>query len=85
MEISIEFRVNKALRNAFIAHLENTANGLGGEDKIILNQLREEAEGTTPEEWSEELRSELGSFLLYLAGFQCINGYEGDDWEAREQ
>lgn len=85
MEISIEFRVNKALRNAFIAHLENTANGLGGEDKIILNKLKEEAESTTPEEWRGELRSELGIFILFQAGFQCMNGYEGDDWEANEQ
>ena len=81
MELTIEFKVNRPLRNAFIAHLRNIECGLGGEDKKSVEILRNEAERISPEEWSEELRSELGSFLLYLAGFQCLNGYEGDDWE----
>lgn len=81
MKIEIEFKVNAALENAFIAHLRNIECGLGGEDKKSVEILRDEAERTSPEEWSEELKNELGSFLLYLAGFQCLNGYEGDAWE----
>ena len=83
MELTIEFKVNRPLRNAFVAHLENIANGLGGEDKRIIDGLRKEAESTAPEEWSADLRSELGSFLLFMAGFQCMSGYEGDDWEEK--
>jgi hypothetical protein len=81
MELTIEFKVNAALENAFIAHLRNVENGLGGEDKKSVEILRNEAERISPEEWSEELKNELGSFLLFQAGFQCLNGYEGDDWE----
>lgn len=84
MKVEIEFRVNPPLRNAFIAHLRNIECGLGGEDKKSVEILRNEAERISPEKWSEELRSELGSFLLYLAGFQCLNGYEGDDWESKK-
>lgn len=83
MELTIEFKVNRPLRNAFIAHLGNVANGLCGADKKSVDELRKEAENATPEEWSEELRSEVGSFLLFMAGFQCLNGYEGDDWEEK--
>ena len=81
MKVEIEFKVNAALENAFVAHLRNVENGLGGEDKKSVEILRNEAERISPEEWSEELKSELGSFLLFQAGFQCLNGYEGDDWE----
>lgn len=83
MQLSIEFKVNAALENAFIDHLRNIECGLGGGDKKSVEILRDEAERIPSEEWSEELKNELGSFLLFQAGFQCLNGYEGDDWEAK--
>lgn len=82
MKTNVEFKVNKALQNVFIAHLENIAAGEAGEDRKYTLELAAEAKGN-PEEWSEELRQEMGSFLLLLAGFQCLNGYEGDDWQGK--
>lgn len=80
MKVELELKVNSRLKNAFIAHLENIAAGEAGEDRKYTLELAAEAKGN-PEEWSEELRQEMGSFLLLLAGFQCLNGYEGDDWQ----
>lgn len=82
MKTIIELKVNKALQNAFIAHLENIAAGEAGEDRKYTLELAAEAK-ENPDEWSEELRREMGSFILLLAGFQCLNGYEGDDWQAK--
>lgn len=82
MKTTIEFDVNVQLQDAFINHLENIAAGEGGEDRKYTLELAAEAKGN-PEEWSDELRQEMGSFLLLLAGFQCGAGYHMSEWVAK--
>ena len=81
MIINYEIEINKALEDAFLAHLDNVAAGLGREDRKDVEELIDHVKRTMPEEWNEYAKSELASYLMLLAGFQMQCGYSASDWE----
>jgi hypothetical protein len=83
MKIEFEFKVNRALEEAFRAYLESElAGSYDRHDKAYLRTQIEEVATKPAEEWSEGTKKDLSVYLMGRAGFQNASGYCGEEFEA---
>ena len=80
MKIEVEIHVNAALEAALIDYLESQAAGMDGHDRSEVEHLADEARREETENWPDELKRELGLYLMFRAGFQAGAGYMATDW-----
>lgn len=83
MKLEFEFKVNRALEDAFRAYLESElAGSYDRNDKAYLQAQIEEVTRKPAEDWSEGTKKDLSVYLMGRAGFQNASGYCGEDFEA---
>lgn len=81
MKVTAEFEVNEELKNFFIERLEDTAAGMGGEDRNEIEKIIADAKSKSPDDWNEVTKKELVTMLLIDAGFTYSEGYYARAYE----
>lgn len=82
MKVTAEFEVNQELEELFLRRLENTAIGMGKEDRAEVEKMIAEIKSKPAENWSSSVKKELVTMLLIDAGFTYSEGYYARAYEA---